>query len=212
MKKKSYLLVGVLFGVLCLLAATAAGLGFIHATGLPYRVDVDALNIPASSGYTREVALRNYDAVMEFLAPFSDAEFSLPDLAFSETGAFHFEECRAIFNGVYAAGAASLALLVLVALKMRGRGGGWLRLSAAVTLAVPCALLAAVAVDFDRAFVLFHKVFFNNDFWYFDSATDPIILLLPQTFFLHCALVIAAFWVVSAVIEWAAGRRAGIQK
>ncbi|MEA5050823.1 MAG: TIGR01906 family membrane protein [Oscillospiraceae bacterium] len=207
MKKKSCVPAGIVFGVLCLLAATAAGLGFIHLTGLPYRIDVDALGIPASSGYAREVALRNYGAVMEFLRPFSTAEFSLPDLAFSRTGAIHFEECRVLFNGVYAAGAAALALLVAMAAVMRGRPRGYLRVGGFVTLAVPCALLAAAAADFDSAFVLFHKLFFRNDYWYFDPATDPVIKILPERFFLHCALVIALFWALAAALELLAGCR-----
>ncbi|MEA4911083.1 MAG: TIGR01906 family membrane protein [Oscillospiraceae bacterium] len=208
MKKKRFFLVGVLFGILCLLAATAAGLGFIHLTGLPYRVDVDALRIPETAGVTREVALRNYQAVMDFLRPFSSAAFSLPDLAFSETGAVHFEECRVLFNGVYALGGASLALLAAVAVFMRRRSRAYLRVSAAVTLAVPAALLAAVAIDFDRAFVLFHRLFFNNNYWYFDPETDPVITILPERFFLHCALVIALFWVLAAALQFWASRRA----
>ena len=47
------------------------------------------------------------------------------------------------------------------------------------------------ALDFDRAFVLFHTVFFpGKTNWVFDWRTDPIILLLPQSFFRNCALLI----------------------
>ncbi len=35
-----------------------------------------------------------------------------------------------------------------------------------------------------------HKIFFRNDDWMFNPSTDPIINLLPETFFLHCALII----------------------
>ena len=47
------------------------------------------------------------------------------------------------------------------------------------------------ALDFDRAFVIFHSIFFpGKDNWIFDWQTDPIILFLPQDFFRNCALLI----------------------
>ena len=39
-------------------------------------------------------------------------------------------------------------------------------------------------------FIGFHHVMFSNDYWLFDPATDPVILILPDAFFLHCALAI----------------------
>ena len=54
-------------------------------------------------------------------------------------------------------------------------------------------ILLAAALDFDRAFVVFHSVFFpGKDNWIFDWRTDPIILLLPQDFFRNCAILILA--------------------
>ena len=47
------------------------------------------------------------------------------------------------------------------------------------------------ALDFDRAFVIFHSLFFpGKDNWIFDWRADPIILFLPQDFFRNCALLI----------------------
>ena len=39
--------------------------------------------------------------------------------------------------------------------------------------------------------MIFHSLFFpGKTNWPFDWRTDPIILVLPQDFFLHCALLI----------------------
>ena len=72
-------------------------------------------------------------------------------------------------------------------------------------IAAPLAALAIIFMNFDRLFVAFHGVFFNNDAWIFDARTDPIILALPQDFFMHCfvlvfvllelVLVLVYFWV-----------------
>lgn len=49
------------------------------------------------------------------------------------------------------------------------------------------------ALDFDRAFTVFHTIFFpGKDNWLFDPATDPVILILPEEFFRSCALLILA--------------------
>ena len=47
------------------------------------------------------------------------------------------------------------------------------------------------SVDFERAFVVFHALFFpGKDNWLFDPAVDQIILILPEVFFRNCALLI----------------------
>ena len=52
---------------------------------------------------------------------------------------------------------------------------------------------ALAATDFDRAFTVFHSIFFpGKDNWLFDPATDPVIALLPEEFFRNCAIAIAA--------------------
>ena len=63
-------------------------------------------------------------------------------------------------------------------------------MTAAVACGLPVVLGILVALFWDKVFVVFHELFFNNDFWIFDYRTDPIILLLPDEFFMHCALLI----------------------
>lgn len=51
-------------------------------------------------------------------------------------------------------------------------------------------VLLAVIIDWEKAFTLMHKIFFDNDDWLFNPQTDPIITILPDTFFMHCGLLI----------------------
>lgn len=60
-------------------------------------------------------------------------------------------------------------------------GGSALFLGLAGLLALVCAL------DFNRAFIAFHHLFFTNDLWLLDPATDLMIRLLPETFFAQVA-------------------------
>ena len=53
-------------------------------------------------------------------------------------------------------------------------------------------LFGLVAIDFENAFVVFHKIFFpGKDNWQFSYA-DEIIMALPQQFFMNCAILIGA--------------------
>ncbi len=55
--------------------------------------------------------------------------------------------------------------------------------------------------DFDRAFILFHKIVFNNDKWLFDPETDLMINILPQELFFESAVLIIILYLVSMLIE-----------
>ena len=64
---------------------------------------------------------------------------------------------------------------------------------------------ALAAIDFDRAFTIFHTIFFpGKDNWLFDPAEDQIIKILPQTFFMNCAILILSILLLGclALILW----------
>lgn len=81
-----------------------------------------------------------------------------------------------------------------------GLGGGFLLVG------------ALAALDFGRAFVLFHALFFpGKDNWMFDPWEDQIISILPQEFFRNCALLILALLTAGCaaliVLDLRRGRR-----
>ena len=62
---------------------------------------------------------------------------------------------------------------------------------------MPIVLGCLIASDFDSAFVIFHSIFFpGKDNWQFNPRTDPIIKVLPEQFFLNCAIFIGVGLVV----------------
>ncbi len=189
---------GIVRGICVLLLCAALGLAFIHISEQPFLADIDTLDISATSGYSREKILENYRAVMTYLSPFSGAEFSLPSLRWSADGAAHFADCRSLMRGVYIAGAASgLALLLL----RRHRNSKTLYVGALTGVLLPVGIALFAAVDFDRAFIAFHKVFFSSNNWIFDTRLDPIKKILPDKYFLHCALIIIAFCLLGVLAQ-----------
>lgn len=156
-----------------------------------YYADIEKFHIAETSGYPEEEIRRNYDALIDYNMAWKDGELSFPTLPMSEHGKIHFEEVKEVFDVFkYLAlfgGIIGIAGIVFMAVKKEYR---YLKMTAVVSCGLPVVLAALVAVCWDKVFVIFHKLFFRNDYWLFDSSTDPVITILPDEFFMHCALLI----------------------
>ena len=155
-------------------------------------------------GLTEREIKTAYDEMMDFCLGKRE-DFSAGVLAFSRSGADHFADVRGLFLlDLRVFMAAAVLLAAALALCKAGkvcphrfldRGPGFW--SAAGLGASFLAVGGLAALDFDRAFVIFHSIFFpGKDNWIFDWQTDPIILFLPQDFFRNCALLILALLLV----------------
>ncbi len=199
---------GVIAGVFATLTTTFVGLLLLLTNDFLYRLEIDFLNIPERSGLSKEVILENYNAVISFLSPFNFDEFSLPSLAFSENGAFHFLEVKYILIGFYILGLVSAVMLYFMIKRTSQKDKPTLYAASGITtLVLPIVLMSSFAINFDRAFVLFHEIFFSNDYWIFDYRIDPIITILPAEFFMHCGIVIAFCFIATAVLFFVLARR-----
>ena len=156
-----------------------------------YYRDMKALEIAEYSGYPEAEIRENYDALIDYNMAWRDGDLSFPTLPMSENGKTHFEEVKEIFDIFkYLAVFGSIlgvAGIVFMAMKKEYR---YLKMTAVVSCGLPVVLGILVALFWDKVFVIFHELFFNNDYWIFDYRTDPIILLLPDEFFMHCAFLI----------------------
>ena len=56
------------------------------------------------------------------------------------------------------------------------------------------------ASDFNRYFVIFHKIFFTNDLWIFDPATDYMIRMLPEGFFYDMVMRIGMVFIAGLLL------------
>lgn len=169
-----------------------------------YYMDIDLLEIEERSGIPKDEIIENYDVLIDYNSMFSEAELVFPTLDMSETGRIHFEEVKVIFVLFQRMALfGGLAGAVLVALHRRKRSYRFWKLTGIFTLLIPSVIGAAMAVNWDKAFVVFHKIAFDNDYWIFDARTDPVITILPDTFFLHCAAMILALIVVGSLLSFA---------
>jgi integral membrane protein (TIGR01906 family) len=115
----------------------------------------------------------------------------------------HLADVGGLLRAVLAAGLGGL--LVLTGARLRRRA--WLRVAIrdGAALIVGGALLAAAAfaLAFDATFAFFHGLFFAAGTWTFNPATDRLVQLYPQDFWVLAAML---FCLVLAVGSFTAYR------
>ncbi|MGL4454002.1 MAG: TIGR01906 family membrane protein [Sarcina sp.] len=57
-----------------------------------------------------------------------------------------------------------------------------------------------IIIDFNKVFITFHKLFFDNDLWIFNETTDSIIKILPENYFMLCAIFILIMLIIESLI------------
>lgn len=160
-----------------------------------YTFDITYLNIADEIGMTKEVILKNYGLLINYLNFPWITELKMSDFPSSEKGLFHFFEVKKLFLLDYVTLVISGIGSILFLNYLKRKKGMWklVRFFQWGSI-IPPLLIVTLFINFDTLFVLFHKIFFNNDAWLFNPSTDPIILALPEAFFMHSFIL--AFGVI----------------
>ena len=147
-----------------------------------YYAHIGPMELAERTGYTEEEIRTAFDEMLDYCL--GAEEFSTGVLPWSEEGKSHFTDVRGLFLFDLWALGVSAVLLIAALLLSRRRG----RRAAPIAGRGPCFWAGAglgglfliigglAALDFDRAFVIFHALFFpGKDNWLFDPRTDGII-------------------------------------
>lgn len=194
------------------LFAVSAGIAAPILSRSFYAAHVKALDLPAQTGWTQEEILGAYDDVMAFLL--RGEEFGTGVLRWSPEGEAHFTDVRGLFQLdllVFGVTTVTTALLLFFSRKIRpyrfGKRGPSFWAGAGV-LVLFLLVGAWGTTDFDRAFTVFHHIFFpGKTNWLFDPLTDQIILILPEIFFRNCAILAIGIILILCMIYLIVGRK-----
>ena len=66
-----------------------------------------------------------------------------------------------------------------------------------IVLGIAVAMAVVISTDFTKWFTVFHHIFFDNDLWILNPATDRLINIVPEPFFIDTALNIAVIFALS---------------
>lgn len=165
-----------------------------------YYLQIESLGVIEKTGYDTATIREAYDEVLDYLT-IPGAAFGTGVFKHSDAGASHFADCKMLFDLNTAVLLVSFVtvLVLLILHKKRvlklsrpfGMNANFLSAAAALMAFVILGIL--IAVDFETAFETFHHLFFpGKDNWQFSSRKDPIIKILPEEFFVSCAILIIA--------------------
>ena len=189
MKKLSTYLINFAIGVLALLFFISLGLAIAIYFRPFYYMGME--RISAETGYSVDIIKENYDALIDYCSPFFQGSLQFPTLPSSASGISHFEEVKVIFNLFFVLLCTTpIFLFGLIWLQRKQNNYSYLLSTPIIMCILPMFVGIACAIDFNKTFVLFHEIVFRNDDWIFSRYEDPIILFLPERFFLQCALII----------------------
>ena len=207
MYRKSNKLLSLIFVLAVMILIITFSIGLPIYVRPFYYAHIELLNME-EWGLDSEYIIEAYDEILDFLT-LEGREFGAGILPYSEEGKGHFEDCKVLFDLNRNAFIVSLGIVVLLlflnaikVIKLAKPFGFRLSLCAGVgTLLLFATLAALVAQDFSSAFTVFHKIFFpGKDNWLFDPYKDPIIIFMPQQFFMNCAILICASILLISVI------------
>lgn len=187
------IVLGIVLSTAILAAAVALTLNFRPL----YVRDVGAYDLPGRTGMSQAEILEQYDALIAYNNIGGPDVLEFPDLPSSETGLIHFAEVKTIFLAfewwAILGGILSIAGILFF---RRQKSKRYLQCAGLISLLFPAAVGLLVALCWDKVFVWFHQIFFRNDYWIFSADTDPIILLLPDGYFMHCAVLIIGLYLL----------------
>ncbi len=179
--------------VLCLLAV--AILLTIYLAWIFYPLEVQWLNLTDRVYLKPETIQYNFHILMDYLTnPFSQV-LEMPDFRSSAAGLHHFAVVKNLFHLVQLVALVTLPSFYFFVRKIVKKGFLPLYRKSILTLVLlPLVIgLVGVLIGFEQFFTLFHQILFvGDDTWLFDPAKDPVIWILPETFFLHAFLLFFA--------------------
>ncbi len=129
---------------------------------------------------------------------------------FNDREIAHMEDVRGLFLGGIALRKGAIGVLALCVILLLVLKADILRVlpkmicvGSALFFAVLAVLAGIISTDFNKYFIIFHHIFFNNDLWMLNPETDLLINIVPEPFFMDTAMRIAAIYGVSVLAVFA---------
>ena len=185
--KTKFTFIGSLFFLLSL-----AILLTIYLAWLVYPMEISWLNLSSRVHVQPQTIQHNFNVLMDYLTNPLNQALEMPDFPSSASGIHHFAVVKGLFH--LAQGVAIVTLPIFYLFWKQVIQKGFLSLyrrGLLIMLSLPLVLgLVGVFIGFEQFFTLFHQILFvGDDTWLFDPAKDPVILILPEDFFLHCFIL-----------------------
>lgn len=158
--------------------------------------------------YINSISLKkNYNYIIKYIQSYNKKNFKLPTIPSSPNGKKHFEDVRnIIIYGEYAF-ITSIILFILVSFITRKNYLLFCLKASGKELIIVCTFAWFLSFfNFSELFDAFHETIFPNNYWIFDPQYDPVILIFPEAYFMHCASIILFFSLLTGILFYIKGK------
>lgn len=166
----------------------------LNISPILYSLFIKLNKVPNYNNLSKEEILNDYNNIIHYLNSPQEEVLKFKNFKISPIGEFHFLEVKEIFSSIYLICLACLILGIILFILLKKFK---LKISLKAfniffyeVLFILLGLILSFYLNFSKVFTLFHKIFFNNDYWIFDPKKDPIINVLPESYFLFLAVFI----------------------
>ena len=164
----------------------------IYLAWFLYPLEISWLHLTSRVPFQSQTIQHNFNVLMNYLTNPLSQVLAMPDFPSSASGIHHFAVVKGLFH--LAQGVAIVTLPIFYLFWKQVIQKGFLSLyrrGLLLMLSLPLVLaLVGIFIGFEQFFTLFHQILFvGDDTWLFDPAKDPVILILPEDFFLHAFLL-----------------------
>lgn len=176
-----------------------------------FDLNIHPLHLTTATGLTATQIHHDYVKIVAYLQLPWISSLKMKYFFSSAKGLQHFHDVKnlILFNNIVGIILVPLGSYLLHRLKKQSLT--WLLMTPIkVVVTASLVIIAMMFVNFEQVFIAFHEVLFRNQDWIFDPNTDPVINMLPDTFFLECFLLFfVLFFGALAVIYWQGKRALG---
>ncbi|PBG93972.1 hypothetical protein BGV08_02880 [Clostridioides difficile] len=191
----------VLFSICISIVIIVGVINFTVGFKQLYYFDINYLNISELSGLSKADIKLNYDYLIDYNLNKNVSEFKLPTLKSSPQGKIHFEEVRNIFQNINKLAKLLLVVsLVGIILSEKNKNIKILKTTSITLIIMPLLLTVPILLNFEKSFIIFHKLLFRNDYWIFNPDLDPVINILPEEFFFHSGMMILILILLVSIV------------
>ncbi|MBC2579940.1 TIGR01906 family membrane protein [Clostridium sp. DJ247] len=166
-----------------------------------YYFDLNYLNIKKYTFLNDEQIKSTYSYIIDYVTNYKTSEFHIPLLPSSKEGITHFIDVKNLVHKLdFLLFICTMLVICSIYFYKKYKDLSFLNWCSNILLCTCSVIILAFSLSFDKSFTAFHKLFFNNNYWLLDPNKDPVINILPEEYFFHCAiliLIIIFLWIVA---------------